>query len=268
MPSSHQGNRFLHVHPCPAAGFPAGLLRGEYISRRDRHPDWACILPAQPGDDWVVNLHGHGSRGDQLFTRPDLRDRHLPFFRGKGWGILTPNLRGNAWMGPAAVADLHELLAAVRSMFRVRRFLFVSGSMGGTGNLIYAARHPEDVAAVVALCPATDLAEYVGWLHSHPGGVRDAILSAILASYGGSPDELPVLYRAHSAMKQAFRLGMPVAVSHGLDDPLIPAWHSIRLERALGPRADCLFRYLPSGNHDAPLGDMLTFEWLARTVAS
>src|SRR5437660_89948 len=93
-----------------------------------------------------------------------------------------PNLRGNAWLCPEAVADLHSLLHVLRNDFAAQRFYFVSGSMGGTGNLIYATLHPEDVALVVAQCPVTDLIEYHRWCAEHPGGVRDQIRAAIEAA--------------------------------------------------------------------------------------
>ena len=74
-------------------------------------------------------------------------------------------------MSPAAASDLHALLRFVRSEYGARAFLFFSGSMGGTSNLIYSVLHPADVQAAGALCPAVDLASYYAWCRARDAGV-------------------------------------------------------------------------------------------------
>jgi len=214
----------------------------------------------------VAQLHGHGSTGDQIFTRADLRALWLPHYRRLGLGILSPNLRGNAWMGPDAAADLRALLNWARNALGAERFLFTSGSMGATGNLIYAVLHPEDASAVAARCPATDLAEYHAWLAAHPGGVRDEIRRAIESAYGGTPDEAPDSYSAHSALRHARRLTMPLHLSHGDADALIPVDQSRRLASALTGKPNVTYTEISGGNHDAPLKLRGALEWLERQV--
>ncbi|HRU05676.1 MAG TPA: hypothetical protein P5137_07860 [Candidatus Brocadiia bacterium] len=250
--------------PCAAAWAPPGLLRLDYASRVDGLADWALVWPGD-GADWVVQLHRHGSTGDQIFTRKDIRDLWLPHYRKLGLGVLSPNLHGNAWMSPAAAADLRELIAWTRRTYGARRFFFSSGSMGGTSNLIYAVLHPEDVAAVVARCPATDLAIYHDWLAAHPGGVRDQIRQAIATAYGGPPSAAPDVYAAHSALRNASRLTMPVHLCHADADPTIPVDESRRLAQAMAGKPNFTYLEIPGG-HDAPLARREALDWLEAQV--
>ncbi len=250
------------------AGFPAGILRLDYRSPLDECSDWALILPPPAGNRWICFLHGHGSHGDQLYRRRDLRERMLPEFWARGYGILTPNLRDDAWMGPAAVADLTGLLDFMQATFGAARFVFASGSMGGTGNLIYAALHPERVAGVVARGAAADPASYYRWCRSRQAQwpILAAIASAIESAYGGPPERVPAVYRRHSALHNCCRLEMPVWLLHGAGDRIIPVAQARTLAAAMhgAPK----FRYLeiPHGDHDSPLffqTDPHPLDWIA-----
>ncbi|MHB9023994.1 MAG: alpha/beta hydrolase family protein [Armatimonadota bacterium] len=244
-------------HP---SSFP-GVQRLRYGIDDGARDDWALAWPGER-DAWVVHLHGHGSTGDQIFTRQDIRELWLSRYRASGFGVLSPNLRGNAWMCPAAVEDLRRLLAWMRETYGAREFYLLSGSMGGTGNLIYAALHPEDVAAVMALCPATDIGSYAVWLREHPGGIADEILAAIVAAYGGTPEEQAARYADHSSVRQADRLTMPLLLSHGDADNLIPIEQSRRLATALGAVPNLTYVEIPGGGHDAPLHHKSTLAWM------
>jgi len=241
------------VKPCDELWAPEGVTKLTFASQVDGLEDWALAWPRRRSRAWVVFLHGHGSTGDQIFTRQDLRDAWLPQLRELGMGLLSPHLRGNAWMSPAAVKDLRELIRWTRREFAIDRFLFTSGSMGATGNLIYAAQHPEDVDAIIARCPATDMADYHAWLVDHPGDVRDEIREAIEIAYGGTPDDAQATYEAHSVRANSRRLSMPLLLIHGEADALIPVEQSRALAAILDD-APC-FQYveIPGGDHDAPL---------------
>ena len=243
-----------------------GALRATYVSEADALRDWAIVWPGQR-KWWVVALHGHGSGGDQLFERQDIAEAWLPQYRRHGLGVLSPNLRDNAWMGASAALDLRGLLGWVRVEFGAERFLFISGSMGATSNLIYAAQRPEDVAAVGARCPATDIGSYYAWLCEHPGGARDEIRDAIARAYEGTPDQRPETYEAHSALRHANRLTMPLHVVHGDADPTIPVEQSRRLAEALVGAPNLTYVELPGGNHSAPLLQGGGAEWLDELIA-
>lgn len=255
------------VTPCAEAWAPEGALRFDYASPTDGMKDWGVFVPGRRTRDCVVVIHGHGSHGDQLFTRPDIRATRLPYCLRLGVSILSPNLRDNAWMGPAAAADLRTLLGWARAEFGAERFHFNSGSMGGTSNLVYAALHPEDVASAVALCPATDLRSYHAWLRDDPARpVLREIREAITASYGGPPDARPEVYAAHSAIEHADRLTMPLFIEHGDADPTIPVEQSRRLIEAMGIAPNLTYREVVKGGHDAPLKTGRSMKWFAETV--
>ena len=242
---------------------PPDIHRIEYASSRDGMEDWALARPPANEDTWIVMIHGHGSTGDQLYTRPDIRDRWLPCFQKYGFGILTPNLRGNAWMGPAAALDLHDLLGRIRHEYHARHFLFASGSMGGTSNLIYAALYPEDVAGVVALGAASDLATYHAWCRTQPLPILKEIADAIEDAYGGTPAEVQDLYFHHSPLRRIEYLTMPVYLAHGTDDVIIPIAESRTLAGKMTGNRNFTFHEIPGGNHDSPLNCMpQVLDWL------
>ena len=240
--------------PARLDGVPEGVLQLDYVGLGGRE-DWALVWkPGRESATWLVNLHGHGSHGDQLFTRPDIRRDWLPLFRSAGLGILAPNLRDNAWMCPEAAADLNALLAWVRRSLGATRFVLVGGSMGGSSVLTYCALHPQDVAAAVAVCPAADLASYYAWLRRRDGGIHAEIADAIRTAYRGDPAQRRATYNAHSAVRNAVRLTMPLFVGAGTRDEIIPVSQTRRLAGALAEEDSFAYVEAPDGDHEAPLG--------------
>jgi pimeloyl-ACP methyl ester carboxylesterase len=243
----------LATGPAGAGAIPDGVVRLSYRSTADGPEDWALLWPPERGRTWVVCLHGHGSHGDQLYVRADIRGSWLPEFRRRGLGILTPNLRDNAWMSPAAAADLHSLLQHLRDVQDAEQLVILSGSMGGTGALIYAVLHPEDLAGVAALCPATDVGAYQEWCSRQTcPPVLSEIADAINAAYGGAPQERRQAFARHSCIRRAGRLSMPVFLAHGEADALIPVANSRALSAALR-NGNLRYVEMPGGDHDAPL---------------
>ena len=227
--------------------FPKGLLRLEYQSSYDNFKDWALILQGNNPELWIIVLHGHGSHGDQLYTRQDVRESWLEPLRKTGGGIITPNLRDNAWMNPAASYDMHELINYLRNEYGLKKTLFYSGSMGGTGNLIYSILYPEDVDAVVSLGAATDLKSYRKWCLEQDKPVVREIAEAISIAY--KEDEL----EKHSTLLNAEKLNMPVYFIHGGADEIIPVEQAVMLAEKLQGKADFFYEEIPGGNHDSPL---------------
>lgn len=257
----------VSISEAQGEAIPQGVSRVDYASSADGTADWALAWPGDRRDLWVVVIHGHGSQGDQLYVRRDIRDAWLAPFRSTGAGILTPNLRGNAWMCPAAAEDLHELLRFVRSEWGMGEALLCSGSMGGTSNLAYAALHPADVQGVVARGAVTDLASYWRWCLRQDRPVLQEIARAIAGAYGGSPDEAPEVYQRHSALENADRLTMPVYLAHGAADATIPVDQARALAERLSGKSDFLYREIPGGNHDSPLRETEGLQWVLDQMA-
>ena len=170
-----------------------------------------------------------------------------------GVSLLTPNLRGNAWMNPFALWDLQSLIRHLREERGVNRFLLVSGSMGGTGSLIYACLNPSDITGVVAVCPATDIHQYWQWCNSQPDNARlQPIERAIYKGYAHTPYEMTL----HAVLPQAHQLTMPVYIAHGDDDRIIPVEQSRQLAAVLKDKLDFKYVEQPGGHHDSPLSLM------------
>lgn len=233
----------MEIKTSSASGenFPQGLLRLEFRN------DWALALPG--GRIGVVVIHGHGSHGDQIFTRADIR-KWGTFVISNGWGILSPNLRDNAWMSPEAADDLTELILYAKKHYGWKKIVLASGSMGGTSNLIYAGLHPELVDGVVSLGAASDLKRYAKWCDSRTDRpICAEIAAAIRTAYHGEE----TLMDRHSVCRNASKLTMPVFLYHGSADATIPVSESRILTGLLAEKKDFHYGEIYNGNHDSPL---------------
>jgi len=238
-------------------GYPPDMYRLEYESPVDGVKDAALIHPPTNGrSDWMVVIHGHGSHETQLCMRQDVRRVQLTAYLQLGVGIITPNLRNNAWMGPNAVVDMDALLDFLRIRYGATRFFFESGSMGATSNLIYAILRPNNVSGVVARGAITDLAAYIPFCRKGQFElpILKEIADCIEEAYGGSPEERPELYRAHSPLFHPEALsGIPVFLTHGTQDRLMPVAQSRRFAAAMATCPNFTYIEVPNGSHDAPL---------------
>ena len=232
-------------------------MRLDYESGLDGIADWCLALPPKPGvKDWIVCIHGHGSHGNQLYIRADIKTSWLPYYLERGLGILTPNLRNNAWMSPSAVNDMDALLDFTRAQWGEANFYFASGSMGATSNLIYGSLRPDNVAGIIARGAVTNLADYIPFCRA--GQVETPVLKDIAdcieASYGGAPAEIPDVYREHSPIyrPEAFR-NIPVFLVHGTRDKLMPVSQSRKFASSLADNPMFAYIEIPAGSHDSPL---------------
>lgn len=226
--------------PLVGNNFPEGMLRLEYEN------DWALVYPG--GKIGVVVIHGHGSHGDQIFTRPDMLSWGS-FAISKGLGILSPNLRDNAWMSPEAADDLTELIQYAKEHYGWEKIILCSGSMGGTSNLIYAALHPKQIDGVVALGAASDLRRYVQWCECRTAPVCREIAAAIRTAYRNDEKQMD----RHSVCRNASKLTMPVFLYHGSADDMIPVSESRILAGLLAAKKDFYYGDIYNGDHDSPL---------------
>lgn len=267
----HSGIKKTELSLVTQSGYPSGLYRMKYESGYDGTSDNAMIRPPETGGDWVVVLHGFGGHENQLYMRKDIKQCWLPEYIRRGIGILTPNLRGNAWMNDAAMADMDALLEFLRNEYGARRFFFASGSLGATSNLIYGGLRPQNVSGVVACGAVSDLSEYYKWCERN--SERDPFVAEICASirmaYGAVPDECSAIYEEHSPIRHIDELkGIPICLVHGGNDNLMPISQSRNFAAAMGDAN--LFSYLEiaDGSHDAPLSlqslpnELSPLEWV------
>jgi len=196
--------------------------------------------------DVCVALHGHGSDRWQFVNEGrdecrgirDMALQHDMIF-------VAPDYRAKtSWMGPAAEADVAQIIALVKRRYRVRRVFLCGGSMGGSSALTFTALHPDLIDGTVCLNGTANHLEY--------GEFQDAIA----ASFGGTKAERPDEYRKRSAEFLADRFTMPIAITAGGKDTVVPAASSLRLAerlKALGRPALVIFR--EDGGHATDYDD-------------
>ncbi len=206
----------------------------------------------------LVALHGHGADRWQYVREERDECRATREFAMKyGMLMISPDYRARtSWMGPAAEADLKQILAEVRELYSVESIIVSGGSMGGTSALIFGALHPDIVDGIVAMNPTSNMEEY--------GQFQEAIAE----SYGGSKTEVPQEYRKRSSELQFERLTMPVAVTTGGKDTLVPPESTLRLvEKLRGADRKVFLKHRSEGGHATTYEDgMQALEFVAEEL--
>ncbi len=194
----------------------------------------------------VIALHGHGA--DRWQYVKDGRDecRAARDVAGKhGMIFVSPDYRAKtSWMGPKAEADVVQIIAELRKRHKVGKVFLVGGSMGGSAALTFAALHPDLVAGVSSQNGTANHVEY------------DKFQDAIEASFGGTKTQVPEEYRKRSAELHAQALTMPVAITAGGKDTLVPPGSVVRLAgvlKQLGRKV--LLIYRQEGGHSTDYAD-------------
>jgi predicted esterase len=199
-----------------------------FISTYDRSEQRYVIVapegfdPAQP-HDVLICLHGHGSDRWQFVreTRGEARSARDAAAQNKML-FVSPDYRAKtSWMGPAAEADMLQLIGDLKKQYKVRRVILSGGSMGASGALTFTALHPELIDGVVALNGLADHAAYTNFQ------------DAIAASFGGTKTAAPDEYRKRSAVNFPERFTMPFAVTAGGKDASVPPESVVRLAKAV-----------------------------------
>ncbi|MDP3849135.1 MAG: alpha/beta fold hydrolase [Luteolibacter sp.] len=196
----------------------------------------------------LVALHGHGS--DRWQFAKDSRDEcraARDFAAAHEFIYVSPDYRAtSSWMGPKAEADMGQILDELGGRFRLGKVIMCGASMGGTSALIFAVQHPEKVQGVVAMNATANLVEFTGFPE------------AIAASYGGTRKERPDEYRKRSVELWPERLTMPIALTAGGMDEVVPPHSLLRLAKKLQQqKRRTLTLYRPMAGHSTNFQDTL-----------
>jgi len=225
-----------------------------FISRLDDSEQHYVILQPEQFDentshDVMIALHGHGSDRWQFVTntRPECQGTRDMALR-RNLIFVSPDYRAKtSWMGPAAEADLLQILDELRKRFEIRDVIISGGSMGGTSALAFAAMHPDRIDGVVALNGTANMVEYPNFAE------------AIAESYGGTKTEKPDVYRQRSAELFAERLTMPLAATTGGKDQLVPPDSTLRLVASLKKhRSPVISIHRPDAGHGTNYDDTIS----------
>mgnify|MGYP003629728146 CR=1 FL=1 len=200
----------------------------EFIANCDQtRQRYVMILPEafsnQEPHSVLIALHGHGSdrwqfikdkRGECQAARDIAQKYHMIY--------ISPDYRARtSWMGPKAEADLIQIINDLKSNYKIKHVFLCGGSMGGSSSLTFAALHPELIAGVAAMNPTANHLEY------------DKFQTAIQTSFGGTKQEIPHEYKKRSAEYWPEKLTMPLSISVGGQDQLVPPDSARRLSKVL-----------------------------------
>ena len=136
--------------------------------------------------------------------------------------FVSPDYRARtSWMGPRAEADLVQIIADMKKQHTVGRVFLTGGSMGGSSALTFAAIHPELIAGVASMNGTANHLEYTQF--------QDVIRE----SFGGTKAMIPDEYKKRSAEYWPEKLTMPVGITTGGRDTLVPPDSVERLAKVL-----------------------------------
>lgn len=228
--------------------------------------NYVVILPphfkAADTHDVLIALHGHGAdrwqfakeTRDEARAARDAAARHRMIF-------VSPDYRARtSWMGPKAESDVVQIIGLVRKEFRVGRVFLCGASMGGTSSLTFAVLHPELISGVAAMNGMANHLEF------------SSFQDAITASFGGNKASIPLEYKSRSAEYWPERLTMPVGLTVGGKDTIVPPQSVKRLANILeNMKRDVLLICRDDGGHSTTYDDatrILEFVIGSRTIAT
>ncbi len=243
----------LSVAPLPEADvYPAGTVKLTFRSAHDGQADWALFTPGDRARRTVVYLHGSFSHADQIYTRQDMREFWLTRILAGRHPLLSINMRDTSYMSPPATRDLTDLLDHGAKAYGCRDYVLLGGSGGASSAMAYAVMHPERLAGVVAMGMCDIFARLEFARQSANAGLQE-LARVIVESYGGRPAEKPEIYRQRSVLAHADRLTMPVVLTMGEDDALIPVAETRKVAMALQHHPTFTYVEIPGGDHDSAL---------------
>ena len=79
------------------------------------------------------------------------------------------------------------------------------------------------------------------------------LVKTVFSAYGGTPEENPHLYEARSVLAHAGRLTMPIILTMGEKDALIPVAATRKIATAMKGKRNFVYHEVPHGDHDSAL---------------
>ena len=169
--------------------------------------------------DLMIALHGHGSDRWQ-FAKADLDEARVARDEAAAHNMIyvSPDYRATtSWMGPKAEADVVQIIADLKAKYKIGKVILCGASMGGSSTLTFAAMHPELIDGLVSMNGTANHLEY------------ENFQDAIAESFGGTKAKIPSEYKKRSAEYWPERFTMPMAITVGHNDTVVPPDSAIRL---------------------------------------
>jgi len=238
------------TRPVSGDEYPPGTIRITYTGAFDGEEDWALFLPGDKRKNTIVYLHGSFSHADQIFTRKDIRDFWLSRIMAGHYPLLSVNMRGTSYMSPAATADMTDLLHYTRDELGCSNFVLLGGSGGASSAMAYAVLHPEAIHGVIAM-GMCDILQRLDFARNSNNPVLQELAKTVFSAYGGTPEEKPHLYEDRSVLAHTDRLTMPIILTMGENDALIPVKETRKIATAMKGKRDFVYHEVPHGDHDS-----------------
>ena len=197
--------------------------------------------------DVLIALHGHGSDRWQFATHEGAEfDATRDVAAERRMIFVSPDYRApTSWMGPAAEADVVQIIADLKHQYAVGKVFICGASMGGAGCLAFAAMHPELIDGVASMNGMANYLEY------------ENFQEAIIASFGGTKQHVPQEYKKRSAEYWPEQLTMPIGLAVGGRDESVPPDSVLRLAQVLQANGHKHVKLIhrPDGGHETTYAD-------------
>lgn len=200
-----------------------------FVSLLDGVPDEVGLqLPkaqAPGGCTLIVYFHGMGSNFMQPFVMPADVSASTAFENvDPNTCILSCNYRKeSSWGNDAAVSDINQNIRHIMQEMPCKNIVLAGGSMGACTALGYAAQAPADVreklVGIMVFQGSGDLSAV------YKQTSLEAIRICMKKSFGGSPEEVPDVYRKKSLIHNIDKLPphLRIAIVSTDADPIIPS---------------------------------------------
>lgn len=268
----HERNQMAqNLNMVRGAGVINGLMASEHITKRNfvSHVDgqqdtFGMLLPTYtaPNKDYVlvVYLHGMGSN----YLEPFFYPQTLPLADavvGSNPATIFMSLgyRGDAsWGNDLALADISQNIRQACQEYPVKNIVLMGTSMGGCTVLNYAACAPADikekVSGVVSVESAGDLLS----LYKETG--HPALQPAMIRAFGGTPEQIPQIYKQKSFLNNIDSLSkqVRVAVVSAKQDDIVPPNLQKKIVDELNSHQVPVKLIEIDGGHGAPPAEIYT----------
>ena len=212
--------------------------------------------------DILIALHGSGSNRMQYATMTSIAEIRATQDAAADHEmiLICPDYRAtHSWMGPAAEADVLQIIQNLKAQYNIGQTFITGGSMGGSSSLTFTALHPDLIDGV---CAVNGLADFNGF----PNFQDD-----IAASFGGTPAQVPLQYYNRSAINSPQSFTMPLSVTAGGVDTIVPPQSILQLANTVkntnpqNPTVASFYR--PNGGHNTPYVDnAVALEYVIRNA--
>ncbi|KAK6977710.1 Alpha/beta-hydrolase [Favolaschia claudopus] len=195
------------------------------------HPQFAGPQDEKP--PCILRFHsGPTSRTSPAFSW----DRVL--YTSRGWAWLDVMYSGSSGYGrqymerldgQGGELDVQDCVEATRQTAAkglIDGNRVVLTGAGGPSVLMSAINFPDFYAAACSQFSVCDIAELY-----HKSPKLQLFYSSLLL--GGTPEEVPQVYRARSPLFHARKIRSPILLAHGAQDPVIPVWQTDAIAREI-----------------------------------